>query len=343
MNRPEKIFGLTTRGLEAISADEMTSLSGITITQVAYRRVAAVCEASPAHLLNLRTLDDIFLELTVWDEITHTRDMLAVFRERSRTLNLRPGADLCAALRPINQQPRFSVTASFVGKRNYSSDEIKSAGAEGIQASHPWSYTEDDRLADFNIRLFIEHQTACVGLRLGKHALHERSYKQIERPGSLKPSVAAAMLRLAAVASGMSLLDPCCGSGTILTEAAQYEAKMIGSDIDPQAIIAANANLAAAGLQIPLHRWDARAVPLPDHSIDRIVSNLPWGRQIALDDDLRRVYHDICKEIERVLLPGGKAVLLTTLPHLFAFKHLNLIEQIEISLFGQKPVISIFQ
>ena len=116
-------------------------------------------------------------------------------------------------LRPLPPEPRYSITASFVGRRNYSSDEIKRTIAEGISSILPWRYTADDREADLNLRLFIDHETAYVGVRLGEHPLHERAYKVAERPGSLKPSVAAAMLRLADVQPGQRLLDPAAAAG----------------------------------------------------------------------------------------------------------------------------------
>ena len=60
-------------------------------------------------------------------------------------------------------------------------------------------------MADLNVRLFIEHETASVGLRLGQVPLQERRWKRAHRPGSLKPPVAAAMLRLAGLAPGQDV------------------------------------------------------------------------------------------------------------------------------------------
>ena len=45
----------------------------------------------------------------------------------------------------------------------------------------------------------------------------------------------------------------------------------------------ARANAAAAGVDVPIEQWDARALPLPDRSVERVVTNLPWGRQVAVD------------------------------------------------------------
>jgi tRNA (guanine6-N2)-methyltransferase len=335
------IFALTTRGLEPTSAAETAALPGVTVTQTAYRRVAAACEGSLAPLLGLRTVDDVYLNLAAWDDITHTRDRLAVIEWGATQLELEAAREQITALRPIPAAPAFSVTASFVGKRNYTTDEIKTAVSNGVMSSHPWTYTIDDRDADLNIRVFIEHHEAFIGLRLGKHPLHERPYKTVERPGSLKPSVAAAMLSLAGVQPGHRLLDPCCGAGTILIEGALSGAIARGGDIDPDAVAAARLNAQAAGVSVDLQAWDARAIPLPDRSVDRIVTNLPWGRQIVVDDELAKVYREICREIERLLVPGGRAAILTSAPHLLHFEGLRGADSFEISLFGQTPTITI--
>mgnify|MGYP000719333983 CR=1 FL=1 len=188
-----KIFSLTTRGLEAVSAGEMAEIPGLTVTETAYRRVAGMVEGSAASLLNLRTVDDVYMDIGMWQGVGYTRSMLGDIEARSQQLDLTGAAQVCATVRSISPQPLFSVTASFVGKRNYSADEIKNAVRCGIHDSYGWTYTADDREADFNVRIFIEHDVAYVGLRLGKSPLHERAYKHAQRAGSLKPSVAAAI------------------------------------------------------------------------------------------------------------------------------------------------------
>lgn len=337
-----KVFALTTRGLEAVSTGEMAEIPGVTVTETAYRRVAGMVEGSAASLLNLRTVDDVYLDIGTWQGVGHTRAALGDIETWSQQLDLTEVAQVCAAVRIISPQPLFSVTASFVGKRNYSADEIKNTVSSGIHARYGWAYAADDREADFNVRIFIEHDVAYVGLRLDKSPLHERDYKQVQRPGSLKPTVAAAMLRLAEVEPGMRLLDPCCGVGTILIEGAAMGAIAQGGDIDPEAVAAAQANAQAAAVAVEIHESDARVLPLADVSADRIVTNLPWGRQIKVDDELGLFYRDVCAEMERMLAPSGRVAVLTGTPNLLQFDHLRLDNRIEISLFGQTPMIALY-
>jgi tRNA (guanine6-N2)-methyltransferase len=335
-----RIFSLTTRGIEHISADEVEALPGCTVDTVGYRRISVSC-ADVKPLLALRTVDDVFLQLAEWDDIDHTRAALRQMTHFSARLGLEEAAAVCASLRPIQSPPTFSITASFVGKRNYSAPEIKQACARGIEASRHWHYLEDERESDLNIRIFIEHNRVWVGVRLAKRPLHERPYKQTHLPGSLKPPVAAAMLKLAGLQPGTRVLDPMCGAGTILIEAAAVGAVCVGGDIDAETVKAARLNAESAA--IDLYNWDAQKLPLADASVDRVVCNLPWGRQITVDETLTQLYERVCGEIERVLVADGRAVLLTSTPEFVKFNHLPLDEQIEISVFGQNPVVMVFK
>jgi len=337
-----KIFAITTRGLEQISANELAALPGVMVDQIAYRRILATCEGSLSPLLFLRTVDDVFLHAGTWHGIERARQSLSTLREASAELDLNTVLAVCRQIRPIQSPPTFSVTANFVGKRNYSTDEIKQACAAGMLERQRWVYSENDATADLNLRVFIEHDTAVVGVRLSTRSLSKRPYKGQHVPGSLKPPVAAALLALADIPPGARILDPCCGAGTILIEAGSAGAAAWGGDIDPQALAAAHLNAEQAGVMVRIQHWDARALPLSDGSVDRVISNLPWGRAVSTNGSLQSLYQEIGEEIERVLAPGGQAVVLTNLPDLVQFKRLKCDKKIEISLFGQTPTITVW-
>ena len=74
--------------------------------------------------------------------------------------------------------------------------------------------------------------------RYSVHGLHE--YK-----GKFNPQVAKALLNIFGVRSGMSVLDPFCGSGTTLVECAHAEVLGRGVDLNPFAVFLANAKLHA--------------------------------------------------------------------------------------------------
>jgi 23S rRNA G2445 N2-methylase RlmL len=116
------------------------------------------------------------------------------------------------------------------------------------------------------------------------------------------------------------VLDPMCGAGTILAEtflfARQHERPqvpwnltLLGGDIDPHHLRAAKVNLHALA-ELPLRTWDARKLPLDGAGVDRIISNLPFGKQLSSPEEIGPLYRAAAKEMDRVLRPKGKAVVL---------------------------------
>ena len=338
-----KVFVITTRGLESVCAAELAAIPEVTVDQIAYRRIFATCHGSLQTLLGLRTVEDVFLYAGTWQNIGRVRSTLGTLTSLSSQLRLDQIAGVCAQVRPFPRIPIFSVTANFVGRRNYNADEIKRACADGVTSRRRWVYTEDDGAASLNLRVFIEGETAVVGVRLGERSLSKRAYKHSHVPGSLKPTVAAALASLVGVSAGMRVLDPCCGAGTIPIESQAYHAQVLGGDIDLQVVMAARQNAAEAGAAVQLQCWDARSLPVADESVDRVISNLPWGRAVKTTEDLSALYAGISKEIKRVLAPGGQAALLTNQPELLQIAGLKCESQIEISLFGQTPTILIWR
>jgi len=269
---------------------------------------------------------------------------LSRIEQLSQALKIHPLMQYYPALgREIPNTPTISVTANFVGRRKYSTEEIKNAVAAGVQSHYHWPYSPRFDESDLNLRLFLEHDLAVMGLRLSATPLHRRPYKHEHLPGSLKPTIAAALGVLGEVVPGITVLDPFCGAGTILIEAAARGAHVMGGDCSLKAISASRNNFQSAGLSGELYHWDAQNLPLPDASVDVILSNPPWGGQIQADN-IENLYYFACAEMRRVLKPGGKIVLLTETffseaDYLGGVPPTN---QFEISVFGRNPIISVF-
>jgi putative N6-adenine-specific DNA methylase len=70
------------------------------------------------------------------------------------------------------------------------------------------------------LNLYIQQQLAIISFDTSGSALHKRGYRQETVEAPLQETLAAAMLRLADYKSDQIFLDPCCGSGTLLIEAA---------------------------------------------------------------------------------------------------------------------------
>ena len=99
---------------------------------------------------------------------------------------------------------------------------------------------------------------------------------------SLPTRLARAMVNLIASPPDR-LLDPCCGTGTIVLEAAQMGMTVVGSDINPRMVGATQKNLAHYGLNAETYLGDARHI---QGDFDVVVTDLPYG--IHLEGDMQR-------------------------------------------------------
>ncbi|MBA2481625.1 MAG: methyltransferase domain-containing protein [Planctomycetes bacterium] len=334
------VFVLTTRGLEDVAAAELGRLA--VVGSVGYRRVTATVAGDLSALLSLRTVDDLFIDCATWAGIARPRAVLATVRQLAGRLDLRATVTALRAVRALPPSPSFTVTASFVGKRNYSGEEIRAAVSSGIAERSGWNHVETDDEADLNVRVFIEHEIAYVGVRVAADPLHERTYLGTHRPGSLRPSIAASMLELAEVRPGMRVLDPCCGVGTIAIEAALAGARATAGDLDGDAISAARTHARSAGASVSSARWDARILPLAAASMERVVCNLPWDRQVGVDGALPDFHRRVGPAIARCVAPGGRLAVLTIDIDSLVFPGFTRVSTREISVSGQRPVIAVY-
>ena len=70
------------------------------------------------------------------------------------------------------------------------------------------------------LNLFIQNEEAVISFDTSGAPLHKRGYRQETVEAPMQETLAAAILRLAQYNKEDVLFDPCCGSGTILVEAA---------------------------------------------------------------------------------------------------------------------------
>jgi tRNA (guanine6-N2)-methyltransferase len=163
-------------------------------------------------------------------------------------------------------------------------------------------------------------------------------------PASTTPVVAALLLQLAKPRQGDVVLDPCCGAGTLLVEAAEtgLELRLIGSDLSQSALAAAARNRAALFPSGVLLRADASALPIRTGSVNRIVANLPFGKRVGSHAANVRLYPAFLAEFNRVLTTDGRAVLLTEDKNLFRQSverthNMRLIKEVKLSSGGLHP------
>lgn len=85
---------------------------------------------------------------------------------------------------------------------------------------------------DVRVNVYVKHNQAIVSIDLSGESLHKRGYRETTTSAPLKEHLAAAILMKAdwpkLANTGWGLLDPMCGSGTFLIEAA-----LMAADIAP--------------------------------------------------------------------------------------------------------------
>lgn len=144
------------------------------------------------------------------------------------------------------------------------------------------------------------------------------AYRQRDVRAASHPTIAAALARASEVRADDVVWDPFVGSGLELVERARrgpYR-ELWGSDLDPTALAAASANLAAAGVSAQLVQRSA--LELAPAGVSLIVSNPPMGRRVARDGSLAELLGGFVRHAAGVLRPGGRLVWLSPLAPLTA-------------------------
>jgi 23S rRNA G2445 N2-methylase RlmL len=305
-------------GLEEVSADEITRDLKGEVKKAGKGIVAFRLNQLDERLLRIRTAEDVFLLAWGSDDLTH-RPSQDLDRIRQWTKKA-PWQRLLQLHHTVHPKPKGKPTYRFItqmsGTHGYRRIDAGRMLAEGLQGVFPPSWKPAQENASVEVWLTINGPTAVCGMRLSDRRMRHRSYKQEHLRASLRPSIAAAMVRLAGAAPGDVVLDPMCGAGTILAEQAELvrlrgagRVCVIGGDIDAAAAYAAAANLREFRPDL-LARWDVRRLPIANESVDRVITNPPFGKQLLPGEVLAPLYTRLVSECDRVLKPGGRAVFL---------------------------------
>ncbi|WP_424356814.1 methyltransferase domain-containing protein [Methanocella sp. MCL-LM] len=304
-NPNEQVYMATTvSGIEDIAASEMQSkYDDLKVLRKKRGKIFFRYEGSPGQLFSLRCVDNIYHFLGSFS-IGPTKKDLAEIPRKLRAMNL---SQRLIGLYGDLSANSVIVSASRSGKHTYSRYQVADAIQDAlVEVFHFGRGTVEKH--DLHFRVDVEDGSAFMHIKLTPATFRYRGQEKQFLTAALKPSVAHAMVLLSLPGASDVFLDPFCGSGTILAERASYEAReIIGSDISTERLEIARENLPE---KISLHCWDARHIELPSGTVDRIVSNLPWGKQIEIGD-VSQLYTEFMIEAKRLLAPGGIMVLLT--------------------------------
>ncbi len=280
MSKKHHFFAPCPRGLEAVLADELTALGAADIKPidggVGFAGDFALCyranlwSRTAARILwkvaegPYKSEDDIY-------RLALAQDWPKWF-DVTRTLRVDTTAIKC----PLK-------SLDFITLR------VKDAVCDKFRAETNDRPSIDTREPDMRVTVFLTADRATLYLDTSGEALYKRGYRHAAVEAPLRENLAAGILKLTGWVPGTPLLDPMCGGGTFLVEAAQMalniapgsdrwfafekfknfdpdlwgvlykEAEagekprtalpIYGSDVDSKSVRAARANLEAAGLE----------------------------------------------------------------------------------------------
>ena len=116
------------------------------------------------------------------------------------------------------------VSGPALTHERYAAQRVKDAVVDRMRAAHGVRPSVDTESPDLRLSLVVRKGRAVLSVDLGGGPLHRRGWRQSQGEAPLKENLAAGMLLRGGwpklYAEGGALLDPMCGSGTLLIEGA---------------------------------------------------------------------------------------------------------------------------
>jgi 23S rRNA G2445 N2-methylase RlmL len=319
------LYAMVHQGLEEIAAEEVEQVLGGEVKKQGGGIVVFRLPEIDRSVLRLRTTEDVYLYGWGTDALSYrAQDLDSIRKWTARDVNWQRLLQIHHAVRPKpSGKPTYRLVCQMTGEHAYRRTDAREALARGLAGKLPASWRPAEENAAVEVWLTIHGAMAICGLRLSDRTMRHRTWKFEHLPASLRPTLAAAMVRLADLKPGSVVLDPMCGAGTLLAEAVlsvkgkrlhdgtPWQLTVLGGDIDPGHVRFAAANLRNL-TEADLQQLDARDLPLDDACVDRILCNPPFGKQLSTPEEVPGLYRDMVREMDRVLKPGGKAVLIVS-------------------------------
>ncbi|MBR5949005.1 MAG: methyltransferase [Clostridia bacterium] len=175
--------------------------------------------------------------------------------------------------------------------------------------------------ADYEIELRIEDAPAGARLYLKLFTVRDErfSYRKESIPASMNPATAAAVLRFAEehLTVNARVIDPCCGSGTLLIERGLLSPcdSLTGVDIAHKAIDASRINADSASLKYGIKQAKFICNNILRFEVkrpyDELICNLPFGNRVGDHSSCEKLYTGLLDKLPKLLRPGGTAILYT--------------------------------
>lgn len=200
-------------------------------------------------------------------------------------------------------------------------DVDRGAFARALFAALPNAqFTNAPSSYDVELRAFVKEGRATLSLRLHSVPDPRFDYRLSTVPASIHPAAAAAVLyaHRTFMQKQHTVLDPCCGAGTLMIERAKLMGTraLTGTDISPSAWRIARGNCHAAGLHAKVYNRDARGFH-SDYGVDEIICNLPFGHRVGNHESNESLYDTLLAQWPALLKPNGFVLAITNEKGLF--------------------------
>lgn len=212
------MIATTTFGLEAIVKRELLALD-LEVTKVENGKVCFIADIKEIIKANLwlRCADRVLLQVAQFRAVTF--DQLF---EKTKEINWSEF---------IPKNGKFPVDGQSVKSTLFSISDsqaiVKKAIVESLKEKYNLSWFPENGPV-FNVKVSLLKDIATLTIDTSGVALHKRGYRENAVTAPLKETLAAALVYLSFWNKERKLLDPFCGSGTIVIEAA-----MIAKNIAP--------------------------------------------------------------------------------------------------------------
>ncbi len=205
-------FATCPRGLEALLAEDLAAAGGSDVK---------VVPGGAGCLGTLETGFRINLESRIATRVLW-RMTQGSYRNEADIYRLAYDIDW-ARLFSVDRSIRVYVTAirSPLKSIEFITLKVKDAVCDRFRADTGRRPSVNTKNPEVRIHLFITDQQATLYLDTSGEPLYLRGHKLAKVGAPLKENLAAGILRLSGWQPGTPLLDPMCGSGTFLLEAAQ--------------------------------------------------------------------------------------------------------------------------
>ena len=173
---------------------------------------------------------------------------------------------------------------------------------------------------EVEIRIVEKNDLCNVFVKLYSFVDNRFDYRKNELATSINPVTAAIVMKSIEkwLVSSAKVIDPFCGTGTMLIERAKLEqfGSLTGVDIFRTAISAATTNTKLANVNIELIDEDILEYSTSER-FDELITNMPFDNKSTTHNKYADLYREFVNKIPSLIIPGGMAFVYTIEKQLF--------------------------